>query len=72
MGTVEFSELKVDRTKLSVARLDDPDDSLAYWLSRPVEERLQGIELLRQTFYGHTEASARLQRVLEVAKLDGR
>jgi hypothetical protein len=64
------AELNVDRSKFSVALLGDPDDSVAYWFTRPVEERLQAIELLRRTFYGYTKADERLQRVLEVVKLE--
>jgi hypothetical protein len=40
---------RLDRTQFSVARLTDPDDAVAYWLSRPVEERLRALELLRRT-----------------------
>jgi hypothetical protein len=63
-------DLRLDRRAFSVAKLGDPDDTLAYWLSRPVEERLEAIELLRRTFYGEAATSGRLQRVLEVAQLD--
>ena len=75
MGTApdeSIDELKLDRTHFSVARLTDPDDALEYWLSRPVEERLRAMELLRRTFYGYTSASEGLQRVLEVAQLEPR
>jgi hypothetical protein len=65
-------ELRLDRTQFPVARLTDPDDSVAYWLSRPVEERLQALEHLRRTFYRYTSASEGLQRVLEVAPLEPR
>ena len=34
------------------------DDTVAYWLSRPVDERLQGIERLRIAFYGESEPAA--------------
>ncbi len=75
MGT-EFEdgveEFRLDRTQFSVARLTDPDDAVEYWLSRPVEERLRALELLRRTFYGYTSASEGLQRVLEVAQLERR
>jgi hypothetical protein len=64
-------DLRLDRTQISVARLTDPDDALQYWLSRPVEERLQALELLRRTFYG-SSASEGLQRVLEVVQLEPR
>jgi hypothetical protein len=67
--TVGSAELTVDRSRFSVARLTDPDDALSYWLSRPAGDRLRAIEMLRRTFYGHTRATARLQRILEVAQL---
>jgi hypothetical protein len=66
----EIDESRLDRTHFSVARLTDPDDASGYWLSRPVEERLRALELLRRTFYGYTSASEGLQRVLEVAQLE--
>jgi hypothetical protein len=74
MGTLpedHTEDLRLDRTQFSVARLTDPDDSLEYWLSRPVEERLRALELLRRTFYGD-RAGEGLQRVIEVAQLEQR
>jgi hypothetical protein len=68
----EIDEFRLDRTHFSVVRLTDPDDAPRYWLSRPVEERLRALELLRRTFYGYTSASEGLQRVLEVAQLEQR
>ncbi len=65
----EAKEYRLDRTQVSVARLTDRDDAVEYWLSRPVEERLQALELLRQTFYGDASVTGGLQRVLEVAEL---
>jgi len=29
-------EPRLDRTKFSVVGIDEPDDSLAYWLTRPI------------------------------------
>jgi hypothetical protein len=65
-------DLSLDRTQFSVARLTDADDSVQYWLSRPVEERLRALELLRRTFYGYTNATGTIQRVFEVAQLEQR
>ena len=65
-------EFRLDRTHFSVVRLTDPDDAVAYWLTRPPVERLQALELLRRTFYGYTSATEGLQRVLEVAQLKPR
>jgi hypothetical protein len=61
--------MKVDRSAFAVVSLTAPDDSVAWWRSRSIGERLQGIELLRRTFYGDSETGGRLQRVLEVAQL---
>jgi hypothetical protein len=65
-----LEEFRLDRTRFSVVRLTDRDDAVEYWLSRPVEERLRALELLRRTFYGYTGASEGLQRVLEIAQLE--
>jgi hypothetical protein len=72
VGEDEIDEFRLNRTHFSVARLTDPDDTPEYWLSRPVEERLRALELLRRTFYGYTSAGEGLQRVLEVARLEQR
>ena len=73
MGTApenSFEDFRLDSTQFSVVGLTDPDDAVGYWLSRPVEERLRALELLRRTFYGYTDAREGLQRVLEVVQLE--
>ena len=40
-------------------------DDLAYWKSRPAEERIEAVEMLRKEYYG---SSARLQRTVRVIK----
>jgi hypothetical protein len=65
-------DFRLDRAHFSVVSLTAPDDGAAYWLSRPVEERLRALELLRRTFYGSPSATEGLQRVLEVAQLERR
>jgi hypothetical protein len=40
----ENGEFRLDRTHFSAARLTDPDDAVASWLSRPPVERLQSAE----------------------------
>jgi hypothetical protein len=75
MGTAvdeKTGDFQLDRTQFAVARLSDPDDAVEYWLTRPAEERLRAIELLRRTFYGYTGADEGLQRVLEVTRLEQR
>jgi hypothetical protein len=68
----QIGDPRLDRTQFSVARLTDPDDAVGYWMSRPVEERLRALELLRRTFYGYTSSDQGLQRVPEVAQLEQR
>ena len=41
-----------------------------YWHLRTPEERLQALELMRQSAYGYDPATARLQRILEIAQLE--
>jgi hypothetical protein len=71
-GEEQLDEVRLDRTQFSVVRLTDPDDSLEYRLSRPVEERLQALEFVRRTFYGSASTGEGLQRVLEVVNLEQR
>jgi len=55
---------------------DDLDDlqlrnrTLEYWLSRPVEERLRELDRLRRVEYGEEAVTGRVQRVLEVVRLE--
>ncbi len=67
MDENEFPRL--DRSAFSVVSSFEEADELdqQYWLSRTPYERLQYMELLRRINYGD-EATARLQRVLEVAE----
>ena len=60
---------RVDRTKLTVSNLHDPQDDLHYWLSKSHSERLEAVEHSRLAVYGYDAATARLHRVLEVAQL---
>lgn len=62
-----LASLKIDKTAFSVTPLFDNADEKAYWLSRSPQERLRHIEILRRINYGD-QATARLQRVLELAQ----
>lgn len=61
------SELRIDKTKLSVVRFFDQNRDKAYWLGKKPAERVAHIEYLRRINYGDS-ATSRLQRVLEFAK----
>ena len=54
---------------ITVTTLNDDTalDDLRYWLSRPPEERLEAVEVLRQRIFN---LPAKMKRVLEVAELD--
>ena len=61
-------DLRVDRSAFSVVPLDRRERAdREYWLSKTPQERLQGVEIIRQILYGY-DPSERLQRVLEVAE----
>ena len=60
---------KMDKTAFSVLSSFEEADKRdkEYWLARTPLERLQYMELLRRINYG-SNATARLQRVLEIAE----
>ena len=60
---------KMDKTTFSIVSSFEEADrqDKEYWLSRTPYERLQYMELLRRINYG-SNATARLQRVLEIAE----
>lgn len=63
---------QVDRTAIGQRALGQQDDDADFWLHRPVCERVAGIEHLRRLTHGDTTIDARVQRVLETAKLGER
>jgi hypothetical protein len=60
---------RLDKTAFTVfSSFEEADrEDKAYWLSRTPQERLQYMELLRRINHG-SAATARLQRVLEIAE----
>jgi hypothetical protein len=61
-------EAKVDRSVLSIGRLHDPSVDKEYWRSKKPSERLIALELMRRIVYGYDPTTARLQRLLEIAR----
>jgi hypothetical protein len=61
---------KMDKAAFSVVSLYDESDEKQYWLSKTPHERLRAVEFLRQIAYAYDPSSERLQRVLEVSKLN--
>ena len=59
--------LKIDRTAIKVTSINESDDN-EYWQSRPPEERLVALELLRQIVYGYNPNTVKMQRVLEITE----
>ena len=60
---------KIDRSAFSVISIDEQlEDEKNYWRSKTPHERLQAVETTRQILYGYDPATARLQRVLELAR----
>jgi hypothetical protein len=65
-------EFRLDKTAFVVTTKDDEtrlNRPLAYWLTRPVEERLAAVEFLRRQLIG---PGARLQRVLRITTREQR
>jgi hypothetical protein len=54
-----------------VQRRDEAAADLAYWLSRPMAERIAAVEVLRQQAFGdqgNRDAEQRLQRICRIAQ----
>lgn len=62
--------LKIDRSRFSVARLGNPDDALAYWLSLSVQKRIESLVHLRRTLYGYTGAARGFREFLKLLNLN--
>ncbi len=60
---------RLDRSAFSVGSIDGPSNERDYWQGRLPEERLAAVFFLREIVYGRDAATARLQRVLEIAQL---
>jgi len=65
----QFVINKLDKTAFSIASLLDESDERAFWLSKSPDERLQALELMRQSIYGYDPSTTRLQRVLTITEL---
>jgi hypothetical protein len=63
------NESRMDKTAFSSGSIQDEPHDREFWLSQSDTQRLAGIEFMRQVLYGYDPATARLQRVLEVAEL---
>ncbi len=66
---MNLNDVKLDKTAIQVySSFEEADeDDRKYWQSRTPNERLEALELMRQSAYGYTEPTAkRLQRVLEI------
>jgi hypothetical protein len=59
----------LDKRKLSIRDLSEPDTELEFWLSRSRTERLEAMEATRLAVYGYDPTSTRLRRLLEITQL---
>jgi hypothetical protein len=65
-GIIDFMIRKVVQ-KHKMDRDFEIRQNIEYWLSRPPEERIEAVEILRRQVYG--EDTPRLQRVVRIIKL---
>ncbi len=60
---------KLDRSAFSIVSRDEhAAEDLTYWHDKTPHERLEALEHTRVLLYGTDSATARLQRVLEIAE----
>jgi hypothetical protein len=60
---------RLDKTRLTIATLDEFTEEKQYWLSQGKADRLNAIEINRRMIYGTDRTASRLQRILETAEL---
>jgi hypothetical protein len=67
---VEHCIMKLDRTQLTITDLHGEAEATDrdYWRSKSPAERLRAVQTCREIAYGRANATARLQRVLEIAE----
>ena len=58
----------MDAATFSIGSFEDEPDDLSYWLNQSAEDRLAGIEFLRQQFFPYGEARQELRRFLEIVE----
>ena len=64
-----LDQAKVDRSAFSVMSLKEAEAAdEAYWKSRTPDERLEALELSRQSTYGYDPTTRGLSRFFEVVK----
>ena len=63
---------RLDRSVFETGSLDDvsAQQEREYWRAKSPAERMEALELLRQINYGYDPATARLQRIFEIAELE--
>ena len=68
---ISLANVRIDRTAFEVFSSFEEAEAAdrVYWHSRTPAERMTAVELMRQSVYGYDPATARLQRVFEVAQL---
>ena len=55
----------MNKKAVKKTNIKDNNDTLAYWLSRPVKERIAAVEILRKQFIGSSERFQRTIRVIQ-------
>jgi len=54
--------------KSSLQDFQLPKQDLAYWMSRPAEERVAAVDFLRKQYYGSSERLRRVAQVIQRAQ----
>lgn len=60
---------KLDRSAFSIVSSDEhAAEELTYWHNKTPHERFEALDQTRKLLYGTDPATARLQRILEIAE----
>lgn len=68
---MNVNDVKIDKKSVQIFSnfADSEGEDRKYWISKTPAERLEALELMRQSAYGYENAATRrLQNILEIVK----
>jgi hypothetical protein len=59
----------LDQAEIDALKKGEPLRDVHYWQTRPYEERLAAVEILREKFFGREKVRGRMEKVLSIHQM---